>query len=118
MTRSIAALPPLVVLCGPTAAGKTAAAIALGNGDGRFQYRVMAVPDFSPPRTPLAAGDMNGDGRIDLAAPVGPDRVAVLLGNLLGAEQLTPRILTAALIIVGAVVLTSLTPRRPVDGVT
>lgn len=38
--------------------------------------------------------------------------VAVLLGSLIGNEHLTSRVLIAALIIVGAVVLTSLTPRQ------
>ncbi len=44
--------------------------------------------------------------------------VAVLLGNLLGSEHLTPRVLMAALVIVGAVVLTSMTPRRTMKGST
>jgi drug/metabolite transporter (DMT)-like permease len=42
--------------------------------------------------------------------------VAVFLGNLLAQEQLTPRILAAAIIIVGSVVFTNSAPRPKVRG--
>jgi FG-GAP-like repeat len=59
--------------------------VLLGNGDGSFQRNV----DFPTaggagigPGGAVAAGDFNGDGRLDLAVPnVNANTVAVLLGN-------------------------------------
>ena len=56
MTPPTAALPPLVVLCGPTAAGKTAAALALArhfdleviSADSRQVYRLMDIGTAKP----------------------------------------------------------------------
>lgn len=59
--------------------------VLLGNGDGSFQRNVdfpTAVGAGLGPVGAVASGDFNGDGRLDLAVPVGnTNMVAVLLGN-------------------------------------
>jgi hypothetical protein len=53
-------------------------AVFLGRGDGTFgPVRIYAVGGTRWPEPPIAAGDLNGDGRADLVAQVGPS-VAVL----------------------------------------
>src|SRR5438552_273323 len=57
--------------------------VLLGNGDGTFQPAYVAAT-FAPDMflIPVAAGDVNGDGKLDLVtASVGNVMGAVLLGN-------------------------------------
>ncbi len=67
-----------------------AIAILMGKGDGTFQKAVNYVPSGNPIRQ-IAAGDFNGDGRIDLVAAsqmVGlPAGVWIVLGNGNGTFQ-------------------------------
>ena len=54
--------------------------VLLGNGDGTFQHQVTYRSGRA--RSPLVAGDFNGDGRTDLAvANSSANAVSVLLGN-------------------------------------
>jgi len=62
--------------------------VALGNGDGTFQYPITnsySMPTDTSPYA-IAVGDFNGDGNLDLAvwctyAPGGYNEVAIFLGN-------------------------------------
>jgi hypothetical protein len=58
--------------------------IFLGNGDGTFKLKFSGSTVFSTGYP--AVGDFNGDGKLDLAIPDGPD-VAVYLGNGDGTFQ-------------------------------
>src|SRR2546426_1197574 len=61
--------------------------VLLGNGDGTF----LAAPTFAAGNYPssVAVGDVNGDGRLDLAvANTRSNDVSVLLGNGDGTFQL------------------------------
>lgn len=103
---SAAALPPVVVVTGPTATGKTALAIALArrfdgeivNADSMQVYRYMdvgtakasaeeraAVPhhllDVVPPDVPYSAGRYAADAREAAARIHGAGRVVVLTGG-------------------------------------
>ena len=61
----------------------------IANGDGTFQapvlyqYSPASIPpgDTGPYNIPMAFGDFNGDGYVDVAMPVGNDTIAVYLGN-------------------------------------
>jgi hypothetical protein len=57
------------------------AGIALGNGDGTFQARLPLPNNGANLYSPDAAGDLDGDGRLDLVMLGGNGGVAVLLGN-------------------------------------
>ncbi len=59
--------------------------IFLGNGDGTFQPRTD-YPAGGSPRS-IAVGDLNGDGKLDLAAPSYGNTASVLLGNGDGTFQ-------------------------------
>jgi hypothetical protein len=64
-----------------TGSGPVPPVVALGRGDGSFQAPVAAVADASG--SPLAAGDFNEDGRLDLIASldIGASPIFFLAGN-------------------------------------
>jgi hypothetical protein len=64
--------------------GTQGVSVLFGNGHGTFQTPVSTLLPFVP--NALVAGDFNGDGRTDLAAPAG-DGVSVLPGNGDGTFQ-------------------------------
>ena len=72
---------------GADESGKSSIAILTGNGNGTFQPPVF-VPVSETPNS-LAAGDLNGDGKLDLAMTFeqGVRAVGVLLGNGNGTFQ-------------------------------
>jgi hypothetical protein len=53
--------------------------IFLGNGDGTFQPRTDYLAAGSP--RSIAVGDLNGDGKLDLAVPSYGNSFSILLGN-------------------------------------
>jgi hypothetical protein len=54
--------------------------VMLGNGDGSFKPAVTySLGEYIP--TSMAAADLNGDGRLDLAVLNGGDTITILLGN-------------------------------------
>jgi len=60
--------------------------VLLGNGDGTFQSPINVGSVVQP--NSLAVADFNGDGKLDLAMPDGPNQaVAVLFGNGDGTFQ-------------------------------
>src|SRR5438552_15133770 len=61
----------------------TAVSVLLGNGDGTFQPALSFAAGTAP--VSVAVGDINGDGRPDLA--VANDGVSVVLGNGDGTFQ-------------------------------
>jgi hypothetical protein len=68
--------------------------VSIANGDGSFRapvfYAVSYTDSFGgkPSPTPIASGDFNGDGKVDLAvALAGENRVAVFLGKGDGTFQ-------------------------------
>jgi FG-GAP-like repeat len=69
-------------------AGTTDAEVLLGNGNGTFQAKTVYTVDGEV-IGPFAVGDINGDGKLDLAfSPyMNPGRVDVLLGNGNGTFQ-------------------------------
>jgi hypothetical protein len=64
-------------------------AVFIANGDGTFKapvfypYSPASIPpgDTGPYLVPMAFGDFNGDGNIDVAMPVGNHTIAVYLGK-------------------------------------
>jgi hypothetical protein len=64
-------------------------AVFIANGDGTFQaplqyqYSPSSIPPgaTAPGSVPMAFGDFNGDGNIDVAMPVGNHTIAVYLGK-------------------------------------
>src|SRR5437867_2599275 len=68
--------------------------VLLGNGDGTFQ----PAQSFAVGRGPVsvAAGEVNGDGRLDLALASGSNTVSVLLGNGDGTFQVAPTFVAGA----------------------
>jgi hypothetical protein len=65
--------------------------VSLGNGDGTFQtpvfHRLTLPPDSSTWGQPVAVGDFNGDGNLDIAVSSVGGTVSVLLGNGDGTFQ-------------------------------
>ena len=77
--------PDLVVGNFGAGSGNTVS-VLLGNGDGTFQAQVTYAVGNGP--RPLAVGDFNGDGKLDLAVGNNTDNtVSILLGNGNGTFQ-------------------------------
>ena len=62
--------------------------VALGNGDGTFQYPIVNTYSMPTDTSPyaIAVGDFNGDGKLDLAvwctyAPQAYNEIVIFLGN-------------------------------------
>ena len=53
----------------------------LGNGDGTFRVDAVSLPALNSAGAPLAAGDLNGDGKPDLIAFGASPGVMILLNN-------------------------------------
>jgi len=83
-------IPDLIVFVPPVAAsGGTPAApaalqVLLGNSDGTFQKPQALAITAQPANLPLAIGDINGDGKVDLVALGGTANNYVQIGVALG----------------------------------
>ena len=72
--------PDVVVSAPNTVDGKVAVTVQLGNGLGGFST-TLQTPLALGQITSLAAGDFNGDGKLDLAIGLTADNAVVLPGN-------------------------------------
>jgi hypothetical protein len=71
----------LIVTGSASASTNGSYSVLLGNGDGSFQPPVLYQQSVRPGAPlPIVIADFNGDGKVDMAVPVG-NSVAVLLGN-------------------------------------
>ncbi len=61
--------------------------LLLGNGDGTFQAARQIPFNYVGEDTSLVTGDLNGDGRLDLAVAEGSSVIIVILGNGDGTFQ-------------------------------
>ncbi len=86
----------------------------LGNGDGTFQVDVISLPSLNSSGTPLAAGDLNGDGKPDLIVSEGGFQNIILLNNGDGTFTEGPS-LTLALTPASPVALSDLNGDHKVD---
>jgi hypothetical protein len=75
----------LDVLTSGSVGGNYYAAVLLGNGDGTLQDSIDTPVEYIT--ATVAAGDMNGDGKLDAVLGDDLDGVAVLLGNGDGSFQ-------------------------------
>jgi hypothetical protein len=55
--------------------------VLLGNGSGSFSQAPGSTVKLARSPGRFASADLNGDGRVDLAVPASPNRVAILLGD-------------------------------------
>jgi len=81
---------PDVVTSGTITAGVVKVMVSLGDGAGGFAAGIVAATLDNSPWTAIALGDVNGDGKLDLAIVNVQAGVSVLLGN--GAGQFGPRV--------------------------
>ena len=73
-----------------TSSGSNTVSIQLGNGDGTFQDQKMiaVLPETNDNLAPMASGDFNGDGNVDLVFAMNDtNQVVVFLGNGDGSFQ-------------------------------
>jgi hypothetical protein len=61
----------------------------VGNGNGTFQAPISSSFSASPARAVLAAGDLNGDGNLDLAIPSTDNSINILLDNVTATSTAT-----------------------------
>ena len=75
---------PPVAASGGTPAAPAALQVLLGNSDGTFQKPQTLAITALPANLPLAIGDINGDGKVDLVALGGTANNHVQIGIALG----------------------------------
>ena len=79
---------------GTDSLGNLTVVVNLGNGNGTFQPSKISDSGLTGtpgPRTPLAAGDFNGDGKLDLAVLTASSSLFVFFGNGDGTFKLSAR---------------------------
>jgi hypothetical protein len=69
----------LDVVTGSSASGNPVVEVFLGNGDGTFQAPVTTIQSIA--NAPVAIGDFNGDGKLDVIGEGGFGTVLIYLGN-------------------------------------